>query len=94
MADSVRDIVSPQITNWGRMRPLLRYNGSLMTRSIARWIPWWYAAIAVGFLLLAIVHLLSRDKWWLVAIRLVIAGGFGFLSWMEIHSKDRRSKQE
>ena len=64
-----------------------------MVQLMARWIPLWYAVIALGFLLLALVHLISGDKWWLIAIRALIAGGFGFLSWMEMRSKVARRKQ-
>jgi hypothetical protein len=48
---------------------------------------WWYLAIAFGFLALAIDHALTRDKVWLIGIRLIIAGGFGFLAWMELRRK-------
>ena len=63
-----------------------------MTRWSVRWMRWWYAAIALGFLLLAIVHVVTGDAFWLIAIRLVIAGGFAFLSWMEFHAKDREKR--
>ncbi len=45
---------------------------------------WWYLAIATGFMILAIDHMVMRDAAWLIGIRLVIAGGFGFLAWMEL----------
>ena len=48
---------------------------------------WWYLAIALGFLALAIDHALTRDKAWLIGIRLIISGGFGFLAWMELRRK-------
>ena len=44
---------------------------------------WWYLAIAVGFAVLAVDHLLTGDVAWLVAIRVILAGGFGFLAWNE-----------
>ncbi|MBV8864581.1 MAG: hypothetical protein JO210_04190 [Acidobacteriaceae bacterium] len=48
------------------------------------WMGWWYLAIATGFTILAIDHVVMRDTPWLIAVRLVIAGGFGFLAWMEL----------
>lgn len=51
---------------------------------------WWYVAIAVGFGLLTIDHIVTRDKPWLIAVRAVIAAGFGFLGYMEFHAKDRK----
>jgi hypothetical protein len=51
---------------------------------------WWYCAIAIGFALLAVDHIISRDKAWQIGVRLVIAAGFGFLSWMEFHAKNRK----
>lgn len=55
-----------------------------------QWMAWWYAAIAIGFGLLAIDHLVTGDKLWLVGIRLVIALGFGLLALMEFKAKKRR----
>lgn len=55
-----------------------------MRRQRTRWMGWWYAAIASGFVLLAIYHVLVRDVNWLITVRLVIAGGFGMLAWMEL----------
>jgi O-antigen/teichoic acid export membrane protein len=52
-----------------------------------RWIAWWYAAIAIGFALLAIEHLVTGDKLWLVGVRLIIALGFAFLAAMEFKTK-------
>jgi len=51
---------------------------------------WWYCAIAAGFALLALDHILSRDKPWLIAVRMIIAIGFGVLGWMEFHTRSRR----
>ena len=51
------------------------------------WMGWWYLAIALGFLALAIDHALTRDKIWLIGIRLIIAAGFGFLAWMELRGR-------
>ena len=57
---------------------------------------WWYAALALGFTLLAGVHIVSGDKFWSIAIRLVIACGFGLLSFAEFRgtSANRRPKQD
>ena len=51
---------------------------------------WWYCAIAVGFALLAVDHIVTGDRLWLIAVRLIIAAGFGFLGWMEFHAKSRK----
>jgi hypothetical protein len=58
-----------------------------VSRKQIRWRAWWYLAIAVGFFLLAIDHLILRDKGWLIGIRLVLAAGFGMLSSMEFTNK-------
>ncbi len=55
-----------------------------------RWMAWWYLAIAIGFALLAVDHLITRDRPWLIGIRIVIALGFGFLAYMEFHTKNRK----
>jgi hypothetical protein len=52
-----------------------------------RWFAWWYSAIALGFVLLAISRALAGEKLWLVAIRLIIAAGFGILAAFEFHAK-------
>lgn len=56
----------------------------------ASWMPWWYLAIAVGFTLLAIDHMFFRDKPYLIAVRLIIAAGFGFLAYMEFAARKKR----
>jgi hypothetical protein len=63
-----------------------------MQRNEIRWMAWWYTAIAVGFALLAIDHLLVGDKPWLIAVRVVIALGFGFLAYMEFRAKTRKPR--
>lgn len=50
---------------------------------------WWYAAIGVGFALLAVDHLVTGDKLWLVGVRLIIGVGFGSLALMEFKAKKR-----
>ena len=59
-----------------------------MRRSFA-WMAWWYAAIGVGFALLAVDHLVTGDKLWLVGVRLIIGVGFGSLALMEFKAKKR-----
>ena len=54
-----------------------------------RWLAWWYLAIAVGFVLLAIDHMIIRDKAWLIGIRLILAAGFGLLARMEFVKRRR-----
>jgi hypothetical protein len=58
-----------------------------MRQQRAMWLAWWYLTIAVGFVLLAIQHLITRDKPWLIGIRLILAAGFGLLSRMEFTAK-------
>ena len=60
-----------------------------MPEKRTRWMGWWYVAIALGFALLTIDHIVTRDKPWLIAVRAVIAAGFAFLGYMEFHAKDR-----
>lgn len=56
----------------------------------SRWFAWWYAAIAIGFLLLAISQGLIFGGVWQVVIRLLIAAGFAALSAFEFKTRDRR----
>ncbi len=56
----------------------------------SRWFAWWYAAIAVGFLLLAITQALLGDGFWGVAIRVLISAGFAALAAFEFKTRDRR----
>ncbi len=51
---------------------------------------WWYLAIAIGFGILAIDHILVGDVPWLIGVRIILAVGFGFLSWMELRGKRKR----
>jgi hypothetical protein len=51
------------------------------------WMGWWYAAIALGFALLALQHLVTGDKFWLVGVRLIIAVGFALLAAMEFKAR-------
>ena len=52
----------------------------------SRWVEWWYGSIAVGFLLLALKRAILGERASLVGVRLVIAVGFGFLSWLEFRA--------
>jgi hypothetical protein len=61
-----------------------------MERKRVRWMAWWYSAIAIGFALLAIDHLVVGDKAWLIGVRIIIAAGFGLLAYMEFHSNGRK----
>lgn len=56
----------------------------------SRWFAWWYAAIAVGFVLLAITQGLIEKTFMAVALRLAIAVGFAALSVFEFQTRDRR----
>jgi len=44
---------------------------------------WWYVSIGVGFLLLAIVNTMRGGRLAAIAIRIVIAIGFGLLGLMQ-----------
>jgi hypothetical protein len=72
------------------------YGPSAMRLNDPRWIAYWYLCIALGFLLLAVYNAMIGGKLWLVGVRLIIAGGFGFLGWMELQTsagkKTRRKK--
>lgn len=53
------------------------------------WVAWWYLTIAVGFTLLALDHVITRDKPLPIGVRFVIAAGFGVLSYIEFTAKKR-----
>jgi hypothetical protein len=53
------------------------------------WLAWWYLTIAVGFALLALSHIITHDRPLGIAVRLIIAAGFGLLSYMEFSAKRR-----
>jgi hypothetical protein len=53
------------------------------------WLAWWYLTIAVGFALLALDHVITRDKPLPITVRLIIAAGFGLLSYMEFQAIKR-----
>lgn len=53
------------------------------------WLAWWYLTIAVGFSLLALDHIITRDRPLGIVVRLIIAAGFGLLSYMEFSAKKR-----
>ena len=45
---------------------------------------WWYLCIGLGFLLLAIVHLLRGSGPAAVMMRIGVAAGFALLGWMQL----------
>ena len=55
------------------------------------WLAWWYLAIAIGFVLLAVDHIITGDKAWLIGIRLILATGFGLLSRMEFVAAKKKT---
>ena len=55
-----------------------------------RWMAWWYAAIAVAFLLLAISRAITGEKPWLVGVRLIISAGFTILAIFEFKARRKR----
>jgi hypothetical protein len=60
-----------------------------MSWTKSRWFAWWYATIAVGFVLLAIRSALLGERPFLIALRLVIAAGFAVLAWLQFQGKLR-----
>jgi hypothetical protein len=51
---------------------------------------WWYFAIALGYILLAINQgFISRSAWGVI-LRLVIAAGFAALGYIELRSRVRK----
>ena len=54
------------------------------------WMAWWYCAIALGFMLLAINRAILGERPWLIGLRFVIALGFGALAALEFRAKGRR----
>jgi hypothetical protein len=59
----------------------------MMRRLNSRWTAWWYSAIALGFVLLAINRAIVGEKLWLIGVRVVIALGFATLAVMEFRTK-------
>ena len=53
------------------------------------WMAWWYCAIALGFVLLAINRVILRERPWLIGLRLLIVFGFGALAALEFRTKGR-----
>ena len=48
---------------------------------------WWYFAIAIGFVLLAINRILVEERIWLIILRFAIAVGFALLGYATLRSK-------
>lgn len=63
----------------------------MIPKSKPRLLPWWYASIALGFMLLAIYRVIIGERPWLIALRVVIALGFAALAAFEFRS-GRRGK--
>jgi hypothetical protein len=57
-------------------------NGFVRGFESRRW-GWWYLSIGVGFLLLALVHLLQGAGLGAIALRIVLAVGFILLAWTQ-----------
>jgi len=53
----------------------------------SRFLGWWYASIAVGFLCLTFVHVIRREGPLTILPRLGIALGFAVLAYGELHKK-------
>jgi hypothetical protein len=53
---------------------------------------WWYVMIGLGFLLLAINHILVGGAPWLIGVRFVIAAGFFILGYLELSSRLRSKR--
>jgi hypothetical protein len=58
-----------------------------MRRLNSRWMAWWYFAIALGFVLLAINRAMMGEKLWLIGVRVVIALGFAILAVGEMRTR-------
>lgn len=56
-----------------------------------RWMAWWYAAIAVAFLLLAMSRAMTGEKLWLIGVRLIISVGFAILAVFEFKAKRKQN---
>ncbi len=54
------------------------------------WFAWWYLALAIGFTLLGIAHVISGGERLMTAVRFVLALGFAILSKMEFSARKRR----
>lgn len=65
---------------WAALRV---HNGTVARFQSKHW-AWWYFCIAIGFLLLAIVHVLQHVGWTDVILRAAVACGFAALGWMQL----------
>ncbi len=63
----------------------------MMRQNQSRWFAWWYSAISLGFVLLAVNRAIVGEKAWLVGIRLIIAAGFAVLAMLEFKTKGKKS---
>lgn len=58
-----------------------------MPENRSRLTGYWYVAIAAGFILLAINHMIAGHGVWPIVVRVIIAGGFAFLAWIDLRNK-------
>jgi hypothetical protein len=56
----------------------------------AKFFGWWYYAISLGFLLLAINRWMLGEHWPLIVLRLAISGGFLWLGWFTLGQAKRK----
>jgi hypothetical protein len=52
----------------------------------ARIFGWWYACIAVGFLLLGVRSILGHEGAWSIALHAIISAGFAVLAWITLRA--------
>jgi len=65
---------------------------ALVDNGLVRWFQsrhwgWWYLCIGLGFLFLAIVHLVQGAALSAIALRLGVAAGFGLPGWMHLRAR-------
>ncbi|HTA43855.1 MAG TPA: hypothetical protein VK789_15475 [Bryobacteraceae bacterium] len=60
------------------------FDNGLVRGLHSRGFGWWYLSIGIGFVLLAIVHMLQGARFADVALRFAVAAGFGLLGWMQL----------
>jgi CDP-diglyceride synthetase len=59
-------------------------------KRLQRLYPWWYAALALGFVLLGLNEWLMLNSRAGAALRWLVAAGFAALAWMEWGRQRRR----
>jgi hypothetical protein len=73
---------------WRFRHAVQRWLDSMRGRR-SRLLAWWYVAIAIGFVLLAIVRAILGEKLWLIGIRVILALGFAALAAMEFRAQNK-----